>query len=230
MSKLVGIVGESGTGKSTSIENLNPENTYIINVAGKDLPFKGSRKKYNKDLKNYKETTSADNIVTVLRAISKQKPEIKYVIIDDFQYIMATEFINRAMEKGYDKWSEMAQNTFKIVSPELHKELRDDLYVVTLTHTEEVQKNYETSKKMKTSGKLIDQHLTLEGLYTIVLFTEVFEDDNKEMQFRFRTITDGKSTAKSPKGMFEDENGNQLPLIPNDLNYVFERMDAYYNE
>lgn len=222
MSKLLAVVGSSGTGKSTSIESLDPKETFIINVVGKDLPFRGSRSKYNKDNKNYYDTKDPVVMVDLLKKISEKKPQVKNVIIDDFQYIMATEFIERAMEKGYDKWSEMAQHLYAPVSPALHQSLRDDLNVVVLHHEEQIEKNYKSIRKMKTSGKLIDQHITLEGLFTIVLFTEVFKDDEDNMQFRFRTVTDGECTAKSPRGMFEEA------LIPNDLKYVFDKVKEYY--
>lgn len=228
MSRLMAIVGESGTGKSTSIEHLNPEEAYIINVVGKDLPFKGSRKKFNKTggkdkAPNYLETSNSDVIIKALRGISAKRPEIKYVIIDDFQYIMAMEFISRATERGYDKWSEMAQNTTNILHPDLHNKLREDLIVVVMSHIEEVQSNYTTKQKIKTSGKLIDQHITLEGLFTIVLYTRIIEsEESGELQHVFLTNSDGTNTAKSPKGMFDK-------TIPNDLNLVFKGINEYYN-
>lgn len=104
MSVLVAIVGQSGTGKSTSIETLNPQETVLINVANKPLPFKGWKSKYvQKKLSeggNYVVTESAAQIVAALTYINQHRPEIKYIVIDDLQYIMSFEFMNKANEKG----------------------------------------------------------------------------------------------------------------------------------
>lgn len=227
MSKLVAVVGESGTGKSTSLENLDPQSTYIINVVGKDLPFKGSRKKFHKQggkdgAPNYLETDNSATIIKAIKGIALKRPEIKCIVIDDFQYVMAMEFIDRATEKGYDKWSEMAQNTVNIVSSRLHNNLRDDLTVIVMSHLEEVQQDYKNKKKIKTSGKLIDQHITMEGFFTIVLFTHLRETDEGDIEYLFMTNSDGSNTAKSPKGMLDT-------FVPNDLAFVLQKMDEYYN-
>jgi hypothetical protein len=222
MSKLVGIAGPSGHGKSSSIRTLDPKETLIINIAGKDLPFPGSKKKYNKSNKNYLEATTADGVVKILQKVSKSLPNIKYVIIDDYQYIVGMEFVDKALEKGYDKFSSMAQNIVKPIKPSLHQSLRDDLYVVILTHDEVVEKEYQQERKMKTAGKLVDQHITLEGFFSVVLFTEIVKKEEGEFDYCFRTRTDGVCNSKSPMGMFEDSR------IPNDLQYVFDKMKTYY--
>lgn len=220
MSTLTAIVGGSGHGKSTSFRNLDPDSTAIINVAGKPLPFKGSGKKFNKDRGNYTETANHKKIINSLKKISANRPEIKVVIIDDFQYIMSTEFVNRATEKGYDKFSELAQHVFYILSPTLHAKLRDDLIVVVSTHDEEEPGG---KRKMKTIGKMLDEKVTLEGLFTVVLFTEIEQTEDEGVKYWFRTQTDGQCTAKSPMGMFNNV------LVPNDLNLVIKKMEEYYN-
>lgn len=222
MSKIVGIAGPSGHGKSSSIRTLDPKETLIINIAGKDLPFQGSKKIYNKKNKNYLEATTADNVVKILQKVSKSLPNIKQVIIDDYQYIVGMEFVDKALEKGYDKFSSMAQNIVKPIKPALHQSLRDDLYVVILTHDEVVEKEYQQERKMKTAGKLVDQHITLEGFFSVVLFTEIVKKEEGEYDYCFRTRTDGVCNSKSPMGMFDEM------LIPNDLQYVFDKMKAYY--
>ena len=223
MSQIVAVAGPSGSGKSTAVRGLPPEETAIINVVGKDLPFKGWKKHYNKDSKNYVEEHRSSKIVNTMQWFSNEKPEIKNLVIDDAQYVLATEFVDRALEKGYDKWSEMAQHLFNLVSPKLHSKLRDDLTIFFLFHTEAASDG--SKEKIKTSGKLIDQHVTLEGLFTIVLFAEVKppEESDGRAQYFFRTQTDGKKTAKSPEGMFEDV------LIENDLGLVKRRMVEYYH-
>lgn len=224
MSKLVGVAGPSGHGKSSSLRNLDPKETLIINIAGKELPFRGSKKMYNKQNKNYLEATTAERVVTILKKVSKSMPDIKYVIIDDYQYIVGMEFVDKALEKGYDKFSSMAQHLVEPVKPELHQSLRDDLYVAILTHDEVVEKDYQRERKMKTAGKLVDQHITLEGFFTTVLFTEIVRKEEDVYEYCFRTRTDGTCNSKSPMGMFEKSR------IPNDLSFVFKRMKEYYIE
>lgn len=100
-SKLIGIVGETSTGKSTSIKHLNPDETYIINVAKKELPFKGSEKMYNSEKKNYKEVDDANEISRLLKTISEKAPHIKNIVIEDSNYIMGFNMVAKATETGY---------------------------------------------------------------------------------------------------------------------------------
>lgn len=224
MSKLVGVAGPSGHGKSTSLRHMDPKETLMLNVAGKDLPFQGSKKKYNKENKNYLEATTSDKVVSILKKVSENMPHIKHVVIDDFQYIVGLEFVEKALEKGYDKFSSMAQHIVNIVSPALHQKLRDDLYVIILTHDEIIDKDYEKVRKMKTAGKLVDQHITLEGFFTVVFFTELRKKEGKEeLGYYFRTRTDGVDNSKSPMGMFEDT------LIDNDMQKALDTMKEYYS-
>jgi ABC-type dipeptide/oligopeptide/nickel transport system ATPase component len=224
MSTLVGIVGQSGSGKSTSIETLNPKETVIINVSNKPLPFRGWKSNYvAKKLSeggNYAVTDSAATIITALEYISKSRPEIKHIVIDDSQYLMSFEFMAKAKEKGYDKFTNIAKNTFDVLN--VARNLRDDLIVFSLYHEEEVSDNFAKRRKIKTIGKLLDDKITLEGLFTIVLFTEVVTGEDNNTNYYFSTQTDGSSTAKSPKGMFEEK------LIPNDLKVVAESINSYY--
>ncbi len=218
MSNTMLIIGESGTGKSTSIRNLNPKETFIINIFNKPLPFKGYKAKYKSIVDwddkegNYFSTNDHSKIIKMLRIIDKQRPEIKNIIIDDFQYIMCSEFMNRVKERGYDKFSEIAQHAYNII--EALPTLREDLNCFVLSHSE---LNEAGKMKAKTIGKLIDDKVVLEGLFTTVLQTEISESG-----YRFLTQGDGKHIAKSPMGMFEDR------YIANDLQYVVEKMNHYY--
>ncbi len=135
-SKLVGIVGATGSGKSTSIKHLNPEETYIINVAKKELPFKGSEKLYNTEAKNYKEVDDANEITRLLKTISEKAPHIKNIIIEDSNYIMGFNMVNKATETGFTKFSVMAKDMVDLFRTA--RQLRDDITVFYLTHPEEI--------------------------------------------------------------------------------------------
>ena len=155
MSTLVGIVGQSGSGKSTSIEALDPKETVIINVSNKPLPFRGWKSNYiSKKLSeggNYIVTDSAATIITALDYINKNRPEIKHIVIDDSQYLMSFEFMAKAKEKGYDKFTNIAKNTFDVLNAA--RSLRDDLIVFSLYHEEEVTDNFTKRRKIKTIGE-----------------------------------------------------------------------------
>lgn len=221
MSEIIAVVGQTGTGKSTSIESLNPKETAIINIIGKPLPFKGWKAKYNSEHKNYSVSVSAKDIVSALKKISDTRPEIKVIVIDDFQYLMSTEFMNRSDEKGWDKFTDIARHAWDVINTA--KSLREDLKVVVLSHDEMIQENFQPKRKIKTIGKMLDDKVTLEGLFTVVLFTDVTKDQQTgELNYRFITQNDGSTTSKSPRGMFKDF------MIPNDLAYVIRCIDEYY--
>lgn len=225
MSKLVIILGETGHGKSRSIKNLDPSSTAIINVAGKDLPFKGWKGKYTprdpeKAEGNIWTTQKSSTIVKILRKISAECPEFKTIIIDDFQYVMSFEFMERATERGYDKFSEIAQNALNILRAA--SELRPDITVFILAHSENVyDANSNLKIKMKTIGKLLDEKITIEGLSSIVLLAKIIKTDTK-IKYCFITNSDGTATIKSPEEMFELE-------IPNDLQLVLDKIHEYDN-
>lgn len=221
MSKLAAIVGDTGTGKSTAIQYLSPKETYIISVAAKELPFKGSNKMYSKELKNYREVSDAREIQKGLEVISKDLPHIKNVIIDDGNYIMAFNLIDKALEIGYAKFSIMAKDMTNLIQGA--KKLRDDLIIFYLCHNEEVEDSGEiVGYKMKTSGKMIDNQLKMEGLFTIVLYA-VPEVEGEAIKYQFVTNKYKKYPAKSPMGMFKDLK------IPNNLQIVSDTIREYYS-
>ena len=222
----VAIVGKSGTGKSTSISSvpeldikgLKPSETVIINVAGKDLPFRGWKNLYKGKINeggNYVETSDSTTIASAIKFISENRPAIKNIVLDDGQFIMSFEFMARAKESGYGKFADIGVNMGKIVTAA--KNTRTDLKVFFLWHPEEEK---ETGFKMKTVGKMIDDYLTLEGLFTVILYTSVSKVDSK-MKYEFITNNDGRHPAKSPIGMFSSIK------IPNDLGLVSEAIDNY---
>lgn len=225
MARGILIVGESGSGKSSSIETLDPKTTFIINVKGKDLPFRsnGSYKLLNKDNPdgNYISIDNANNVINTLNHISDKMPHIETVIIDDFQYISATEFMSRIAEKSFDKFNDIGKNLYTMA--DLPRLLRPNLNVYYMCHAEESTDMFGSRRiKAKTLGKLIDNVVTLEGLFTMVLYTDVSKSKDG-MVYSFITNNNGGNTAKSPKGMFPEIR------IPNDLNIVNKAIKEYYN-
>lgn len=221
-SKLIGIVGETSTGKSTSIKHLNPDETYIINVAKKELPFKGSEKMYNTERKNYKEVDDANEITRLLRTISEKAPHIKNIIIEDSNYIMGFNMVAKATETGYTKFSLLAKDMVDLFRTA--RMLRDDIVVFYFTHPEVIEDAGEIiGYKIKTAGKLIDNQVLLEGLLTVCLYTLVEEQKDGTSSYNFVTNRYRKFPAKSPAGMFDEMK------IPNNLQTVLDKVKEYYN-
>lgn len=222
----IAIVGESGTGKSTSLRNLNPEETFIISTTGKPLPFRAWKKKYipikieGKNVSgNYYVSSKWDQILKILQIIDKMMPQIKQVIIDDFQYVLSYEFVDRATEVGYTKFSELAQHAMEILR--YSEKMREDCKMIFLTHSENVGDNVNPKFVIKTVGKLLSEKVTLEGLFTYIFFTKVSEGDSGKMEYKLITNNDGTCVAKTSFGMFEDLE------IDNDLNEIIHVIDAY---
>lgn len=193
------ILGESGSGKSTSMRNFDPSELTVFNVANKLLPF---RKKLN--------VINNAGYGTIGKELQKQ--EKKIYVIDDSQYLLAFELFNRAKEKGYDKFTDIAVR-FKKMLDYIIKGTPEDCIVYLLHHCETT----DTGKiKVKTVGKMLDNQLTVEGLFSIVLYA--FVEDDKHL---FMTKNDGFCPAKAPMGMFE-------PIIDNDLKFVDTTIREYY--
>lgn len=224
MANLIAIVGASGTGKSSSLRNLDSTKTFIINVASKPLPFKGWRSKYtiwNKEnpTGNYINTSNVQVIGQILNYINTKRPEIKNVIIEDSQYLMGFEYMDRAGEKGFQKFTDIAQKFYSVLKTGI--QMRDDLNVIMTCHSENIGTADEPLLKIKTLGKMIDNSITVEGLFTYVFFTDIRKGDDDKPEYVFQTHSDGTTTAKSPFGCFEED------YIPNDLEYVLEKIAEY---
>ena len=220
-SKLIGIVGSTGTGKSTAIKHLDPKETYIINVAKKELPFKGSEKLYNTENKNYKEVDDANEISRLLKVISEKAPHIKNIVIEDSNYIMGFNMVAKATEVGFTKFSILAKDMVELFRTA--RTLRDEITVFYITHPETVEDGGEIiGYKIKTAGKLIDNQVLLEGLLTVCLYTLVEEGKDGTASYNFVTNRFRKFPAKSPDGMFDEVK------IPNNLQLVVDKVNEYY--
>jgi hypothetical protein len=224
MAQSVLIIADSGTGKSTSMRNLDPKETFIINIANKPLPFKGWKKNYTNISKdnpkgNMTSASSAAGIIKAIQHVNDKMPHVTNLIIDDWQYMSSFEYFDRASEKGYDKFTQIAASLAQVAK--MPKDLRDDLYVFFLTHSEEsTDVNGHRKVKAKTIGKMIDNTLTLEGLFSIVLFGRVKKTEDS-LEYGFDTVNNGENTCKSPMGMFEES------FIPNDLQFVKDCIKDY---
>ena len=181
MAQEILIIGQSGTGKSTSLTNLDSNITAIINPAKKALPFKGFKSKYkewNKDnpTGNLFNVDNATQIIQVLDYINTKRPEIKNVIIDDANYIMAFEYIKRAKETGFQKFTDIGVNYSNIITKGCS--MRDDINFIVMMHPE-VDTDALGNKiiKAKSVGKLVDQYLNIEGMFSIVLYTKVIKQE-----------------------------------------------------
>ena len=199
MAVLVMIYGQSGTGKSTSLRNFKNEDVAVVNVSGKPLPFRGDIKPYN-----------SDNYTKIMVAI--KGTERKSIVIDDATYLMVNEFMRTAKQTGYQKYTDMAVSFNQLI--EFAASLPDDKIVYFMGHSDQADDGRE---HFKTIGKMLDNYVTVEGRFTIVLKTVV--QDGKYM---FATQNNGQDTVKSPMGMFDSA------LIDNDLKAVDDAIREYW--
>lgn len=193
------ILGKSGSGKSCSMRNFNPDEVGIFNVAGKPLPF---RKKLKK----------VDNATYSRIVKGLTEPKLKKYVIDDSQYLMAFEMFNKVNEKGYQKFTDIAVNFYGLIQFIINN-TPPDVIVYFLHHTQETDYGI----KAKTVGKMLDDQLTVEGLFSIVIMAVC-----QAGEYKFITHTDGTNTVKTPFEMFESDS------IENDLKAVDETIRNYY--
>lgn len=203
MGVLVYVLGRSGTGKSYSMRNFDKDKLGVVNVQGKILPFKGA---------GAIETVDTDQSDEIVKAIERLAKSHKSIVVDDYQYVMANEFMRRAAERGYDKFTEIARHAWDIA--DCVRRLPNDVIVYIMCHTDT---DGEGTERLKTIGKLLDEKICLEGMSTIVLKTNVSDG-----QYTFLTQNNGRDTVKSPAGMFPSY------AIDNDLKYVDEKIRNYY--
>ena len=196
------ILGESGSGKSTSLRNFNKDELVIYNVAGKPLPFRGGTQLLRADNVSYN---------TIMQNMSKKK--FRCYVIDDSQYLLAFELFGRVAEKTYGKFTEMAVHFYDLIQFVI-RQMPPDCIVYFLHHTDDI----DGKVKAKTVGKMLNEKLTVEGLFSIVLMAK-----NLDGRYIFRTHSDGRDTVKTPMDMFEQDE------IDNDLKAVDAAIREYYS-
>jgi len=216
MSKCICIMGESGSGKTTAMRTLDPKTTLYIDADGKGLSWKGWRKVYSAENKNYIRTDDQNTVLTCLRACesSDKYKHIKTVVIDTINSIMVADEFRRRAEKNYDKWSDLAWAVYDIVT--LSSKLRDDLTIVLLAHTQTEVDDMtgERFTRILTNGKKLNK-IGLEKYLTTVLIS-------KQVDGEYRLITrDPSSTCKAPMGAFESDS------IPNDITTVIKALEDF---
>lgn len=199
MGIVVLVLGASGSGKSTSLRNFDPDEVGIFNVAGKPLPFRKKMKIVNNP-----------SYMDIIKGMNAK--QFKKYVIEDSQYLMAFEAFDRAKETGYGKFTDMALNFRNLIDYAIRR-TPDDTIVYFLHHTELAD---DGRIKAKTLGKMLDNQLTVEGLFSIVLYCQV--EGNEHF---FITNSDGSNPAKSPMEMFEMK-------IDNDLKFVDTTIREYY--
>lgn len=216
MSKSILILGESGTGKSTAIRTLPPEQTFVVSVEGKTLPFRGSSKSYTKLSSdgltgNFYCSDDVNQVKRIIQLVNLKRPDIKYLVIDDCGYIVMNQFMRKCLERGYDKYSEIGKSFSDLLSS--INDIREDLFCFVTMHIE-TDANGRT--KPKTVGKMLDQYVCIEGKFTYVLHTAV-----SDRKYKFITNSDNFSMCKTPMDLFDEQ------YIDNDLLMVANKIDEY---
>ena len=203
------ILGASGSGKTTSLEHLDPKLTFYIDADGKGLSWKGWRNQYNKTNKNYFVCDDPNSIYSLMQQINDKQKQIKYLVIDTLNGCMVADEFRRSKDKGYDKWLDLATSVYNIV--DYANKMRDDLTVILIGHTQTSDDGFTC---MLTNGRKLNK-ICLESKMTTVLLAKA-EDGKYVFETRARN-----STAKTPKGAFDTDE------IPNDIMLVIDALKDY---
>jgi hypothetical protein len=225
MAKIALILGESGSGKSRSIKGLPPEETFVVAAGIQDLPFKHADRLYKPVTKknskgNYLRTDKMSEAAKALKWVNNERPDIKYMVIDDNQYFAMFTYVERAYEREYyQKFVDIGVGMVEFVK--LLKGFRDDLTIFFLQHIESGTSAMGNEQiQAKTLGKFIKEKITYEGLFQPVLLADKEQDGTKVKHFFWTSLAG--STVKAPEEMFDEQK------IPNDLGYVAKAIREYY--
>lgn len=205
------LMGASGSGKSTSLRNLPAEETAIINITNKPIPFKNKDNKKIVCLKDFEAKDYDELYKKIIQAIKGTKKRI--VVVDDSSYMMSFENFEKATNKGYDKFTNMAKNYYDLIKSAINCDGEKIVYIITHEEIDDVNQLY----RPKTIGKMLSNQLVIEGLFSIVL-RSVY----KNGEYIFQTQNDGTSVCKSPMDLFEEKE------MPNDLFEVDKKIREYY--
>ena len=204
------IIGTSGSGKTTSLEKLDPKQTFYIDADGKGLSWKGWRKQYNKENKNYFQCDAPEQIFSLMQTIDEKQKQIKFLVIDTLNGCMVADEMRRSKEKAYDKWVDLAQSVYNIV--DYSNKMRDDLTVILIGHTQTSDDGFTC---MLTNGRKLNK-ICLESKMTTVLLSRINENGEYVFETRARN-----STAKTPRGAFDKDE------IPNDITLVIDALKDF---
>ena len=196
MAKVICIAGESGSGKTTSMRNLDPATTYYIDADKKGLSWKGWRERYNTDKKNYLKCDDVNIVRNYIKSVAEKCPKIKVIVVDTINGLMVADEMRRSKEKGYDKWVDLATCVWDLIVN--CYDYRDDLTIVFTAHTQtETDESGYQFTRIQTSGKKLNK-IVLESKFTTVLLAKCVDG-----KYLFETQANN-STAKSPMGAFDD--------------------------
>lgn len=213
MARVLCVMGESGSGKTTSMRKLPPESTLYIDCDGKGLSWKGWRNQYNVERKNYAKTSDKGKVASLLGKCNDM-PQIKYIIVDTINGIMVDDEFARMGEKNYDKWQDLAAAVYGLIA--LALKMRDDLTVIFVAHSQTERDDFGNAfTRVKTSGRKLDK-IVLESKFTTVLLAK----RNATGEYVFETHANN-STAKTPLGAFDADE------IPNDITEVLKALEEY---
>ena len=210
MSKAIMILGAGGSGKTTSLEKLDPKQTFYIDADGKGLSWKGWRQQYNKENKNYFRCDSPEQIFSLMQQIDEKQKQIKFLVIDTLNGCMVADEMRRSKEKTYDKWMDLAQSVYGIV--DYSNKMREDLTAILVGHTQTSEDGFTC---MLTNGRKLNK-ICLESKMTTVLLSRI--NENGEYVFETRAKN---STAKTPRGAFD------VDEIPNDITLVIDALKDF---
>lgn len=223
MATLILLEGKSGSGKSSSWENMDESQSYVVSPNSKPMPFEGGRTRYSKEKKNISYGVDLMTIAPLLKAINEKAEHVKYIFLEDFTHhfnkrVMDRSFIAKKVGgEAFAKWNELASDIMNNIITTAEN-MREDIFIVVAAHTQ-IEEN--GTEVLKTPGKLLNQSIDIPSYFTYIFHTNVSMKDGNNREYRFLTNSNGVHEAKSPKGCFKDL------YIPNDMKLVIDTINKY---